>query len=101
VPPDYLRFDGERLGARTFPAEHYITLLEHVRSRYGETCWHALAGDVASYAKATKPLAPAGRPVRLSKFLIVSPWTYDPPPYRYRPVAHFGTGPLRDYLCTA
>lgn len=63
VHPDYLRFDGEPPGARTFPVEHYTTLLEHVRSRYGDTCWHALAGDVASYAKATKPLAPAGRPV--------------------------------------
>jgi hypothetical protein len=52
VHPDYLRFPGEKAGARTFPVEHYLELLKHVRDRHAGRFWHALPRDVARYVKA-------------------------------------------------
>jgi glycosyltransferase involved in cell wall biosynthesis len=54
VHPDYLRFD-EAPSSRTYPVEHYIALLEHVRSRYAGTYWHSLPRQVAEFATALGP----------------------------------------------
>lgn len=48
VHPDYLRFPGEPARPDTFPVEHYIALLERVRSHHGAAVWHALPRDAAA-----------------------------------------------------
>lgn len=59
VHPDYLRFD-EPASPKTYPAFHYIDLLEHIRRRYEGAYWQALPGQVADF---TSQLAsrPSGR----------------------------------------
>ncbi len=54
VHPDYINFRGKGQ-AREFPVELYKGLLEHVATRYGKSCWHALPRDVAAYAARFKP----------------------------------------------
>lgn len=49
VHPDYMQMDGEGRSARTYPAEFYSQLLEHVRDRYAGEYWHALPREVASF----------------------------------------------------
>lgn len=51
VHPDYLRFDGDGDSSATFPAEHYIELLEYVQKKYHGRFWHALPKEVASFAR--------------------------------------------------
>lgn len=55
VHPDYIQFPGEAPNKRTFPVEHYIRLLEHVRTRYEGTYWQPLARDLA---RAVAPFRP-------------------------------------------
>lgn len=50
VHPDYIHFDG-RASSRTYPIEHYIALLEHVRRRHAGAFWHALPGKVADFTR--------------------------------------------------
>lgn len=55
VHPDYINFQGkERSGE--FPVGLYESLLKHVATRYGDSCWHALPRDVAAYAARFKPV---------------------------------------------
>jgi glycosyltransferase involved in cell wall biosynthesis len=56
VHPDYLRFPGEPASPRTYTAEHYIRLLEHVRSEYSTGFWQPLPREVAQYVAAIQPL---------------------------------------------
>jgi glycosyltransferase involved in cell wall biosynthesis/peptidoglycan/xylan/chitin deacetylase (PgdA/CDA1 family) len=49
VHPDYLRFQGEPSSPRTYPVEHYITLLKHVRDSYSSAFWNPLPREVATY----------------------------------------------------
>jgi predicted glycosyltransferase len=59
VHPDYVRFDGEPWSPRTFPAEHYAGLLQHVRERYSHGYWHALPQAVAQFvSRSDLPLPP-------------------------------------------
>ncbi len=48
VHPDYIRFDDAR-SDRTYPANHYVALLDHVRQRYAGQFWHATPKAVAQY----------------------------------------------------
>lgn len=64
VHPDYVRFD-EPASARTYPVEHYIALLEHVRQHYAHACWHALPDAVAQFATELLPRPELKRPKRV------------------------------------
>ncbi len=55
VHPDYIQFPGDAPSERTFPVEHYIGLLEHVRDRHAGACWQALPREVA---RAVAPYRP-------------------------------------------
>lgn len=64
VHPDYLRFD-EPASPRTYPLEHYIALLQHVRMRYADAYWHTLPGEVAAFAGSLSPRMQLQRPRRV------------------------------------
>jgi predicted glycosyltransferase len=49
VHPDYIQFPGDKPNRHTFPVEHYERLLEHARSKHGESFWPALPKDVAKF----------------------------------------------------
>lgn len=61
VHPDYLHFERRDATAFEFPAAWYAELLDYVRSRYGERCWHALPCQVAEYCARFKPRHPKGQ----------------------------------------
>jgi glycosyltransferase involved in cell wall biosynthesis len=56
VHPDYLRLPGDPQDPRTYPVEHYLDFLKHVRTRYADSSWHALPKDVASHAAKVRPV---------------------------------------------
>jgi len=55
VHPDYLQFPGEAPTEMTYPVEHYIRLLEHVRDKHVDTYWHALPREVARAVAPHRP----------------------------------------------
>ncbi len=54
VHPDYMRFPGEPESERTYPCDHYVALLEHIRSRYAGAYWQALPREVAQFTAASE-----------------------------------------------
>ncbi|MCX8089455.1 MAG: DUF354 domain-containing protein [Verrucomicrobiae bacterium] len=61
VHPDYLNFERGDATAFEFPAAWYAELLDYVRSKYGDRCWHALPCEVAEYCARFKPEHPGTR----------------------------------------
>jgi glycosyltransferase involved in cell wall biosynthesis len=55
VHPDYVRFPGEALSSKTYPLDHYTTLLNHVRSNYSGEYWQALPREIAHHATPNSP----------------------------------------------
>lgn len=51
VHPDYMAFNGDKLGLENYPAEYYANFLEYVRETYGDVMWEALPCQVASYCR--------------------------------------------------
>jgi glycosyltransferase involved in cell wall biosynthesis len=49
VHPDYLRFAGEPVTSRTYPAAFYESFLQHVAGRYAGAYWHVLPKDLAAW----------------------------------------------------
>jgi glycosyltransferase involved in cell wall biosynthesis len=49
VHPDYLQLE-DAPSSRTYPAKHYIDLLDYVRERYANRFWQPLPTDVARFA---------------------------------------------------
>ena len=49
VHPDYMKFDGGKLGIEEYPAEYYKEFLEHVKTKYKGQYWHALPRDITHY----------------------------------------------------
>ena len=47
--PDYMVFDSGKRAVDEYPADYYRNFLEHVKTTYGDQCWHALPRDVARY----------------------------------------------------
>ncbi len=45
--PDYMHFRGTRCGLEEYPAEYYAEFLQHIKSRYQNSYWHAMPKDVA------------------------------------------------------
>jgi len=56
IHPDYLQFPGEPATARTFPVDHYVKLLEHVRDRHAGEYWNPLPRTLARAVAAVQPL---------------------------------------------
>jgi glycosyltransferase involved in cell wall biosynthesis len=63
VHPDYMRFEEEPASYRTFPADFYSRLLQHVREKYAASVWQALPKEVAAFAAPLKspPQQPSKR----------------------------------------
>lgn len=53
--PDYMRFDGDSVTSRTFPAEFYADLLEYARKRYGDSFWQPLPREMAEFTARLRP----------------------------------------------
>ncbi len=49
--PDYMDFGGSENSGLTYPAGLYEDFLEHVRSKYEGSYWHALPREVATFWK--------------------------------------------------
>ncbi len=45
--PDYMSFDGRKLGLEEYPVEYYAEFLQYVKFKYEGLYWHALPTDVA------------------------------------------------------
>jgi glycosyltransferase involved in cell wall biosynthesis len=55
VHPDYIRFDGEKASARTYPVDMYRRFLEHVRTAHVGEYWHSTARELAAFALTLRP----------------------------------------------
>ena len=53
--PDYMCFDGQKVGRDEAPASFYEEFLTYVREKYGDTCWAALPRDVNAYYREKIP----------------------------------------------
>ncbi len=49
--PDYVKFDGIPNDAPSYPAALYEEFLDYVRTKYGDSCWHALPREVAALVR--------------------------------------------------
>lgn len=47
--PDYMNFDGEKLGLEEYPAAYYVEFLEYTKSKYEGHYWHPLPKDMAQF----------------------------------------------------
>jgi hypothetical protein len=47
--PDYMNFDGKKLGIDEYPARYYKEFLEYIKSKYEGRYWHALPKDIARF----------------------------------------------------
>jgi hypothetical protein len=47
--PDYMNFDGSRLGREEYPARYYEQMLTYIRDRYKDQYWHVLPRDMARF----------------------------------------------------
>jgi glycosyltransferase involved in cell wall biosynthesis len=63
VHPDYIRFAGPA-SDRTYPAEHYLRLLEHVQERHAGAYWQPLPRELAGFVSAD-PDTRLRRPTRV------------------------------------
>jgi glycosyltransferase involved in cell wall biosynthesis len=65
VHPDYMQFPGESPQPLTYPVEWYVEFLRYVKSRYEDTCWHALPREVAQFVKDSPARPSHRRPLRV------------------------------------
>jgi glycosyltransferase involved in cell wall biosynthesis len=49
VHPDYLRFAGDPVSTRNYPAAYYESFLQYVTERYAGAYWHVLPKDLAAW----------------------------------------------------
>jgi hypothetical protein len=49
--PDYMNFDGQRLGIEEYPVEYYIEFLEYIRHKFEGQYWHVLPKDITRFWK--------------------------------------------------
>jgi hypothetical protein len=47
--PDYMNFDGKKLGVEEYPAKYYKEFLEYVRSKYEGQYWHIFPKGMARF----------------------------------------------------
>jgi hypothetical protein len=49
--PDYMHFDGGKLGLEEYPADYYAALLAHVQDTYAGQYWAALPAQLARFVQ--------------------------------------------------
>jgi hypothetical protein len=49
IHPDYMNFEGKKLGPEEYPAEYYKLFLEYVISKYNKQYWHVLPKELVLY----------------------------------------------------
>ena len=49
--PDYMNFDGGKLGIEEYPAQYYQELLEYIKDKYEGQYWHVLPREMARFWK--------------------------------------------------
>ncbi|HWA29265.1 MAG TPA: glycosyltransferase [Lacunisphaera sp.] len=81
VHPDYLQFPGEAPKPWTFPVEHYVALLQHVRDHYAGGYWHVLPRDMAAFVAGLKPAHPPQK--KRICLITYSFYEYDTRVFRY------------------
>ncbi|GMT46721.1 MAG: hypothetical protein IEMM0007_0287 [bacterium] len=47
--PDYMNFDGKKLGIEEYPAEYYKNFLDYIKAEYDGKYWHVLPKDMACF----------------------------------------------------
>lgn len=47
--PDYMNFNGGKLGLEKYPIENYQRILEHIKSRFPNQYWHVLPREMARF----------------------------------------------------
>jgi len=47
--PDYMNFDGKKLGIDEYPAEYYEEFLDYIRSLHNGQYWHVLPKEIARF----------------------------------------------------
>ncbi len=47
--PDYMNFNGDKLGIEEYPVEYYRQILEYVKSKFHGQYWHVLPRDIARF----------------------------------------------------
>ena len=47
--PDYMNFNGEKLGLEEYPSHYYTDFLNYIKTKYEGQYWHALPNEVASF----------------------------------------------------
>ncbi len=49
IHPDYMNFDGKKLGIEEYHAEYYREFLEYIKSEYKDQYWHVLPEEIANF----------------------------------------------------
>lgn len=47
--PDYMNFNGGKMGPEEYPADYYEKILDYIKSKYEGQYWHGLPKDVARF----------------------------------------------------
>jgi hypothetical protein len=47
--PDYMNFNGGKLGLEEYPARFYVEFLEYVKAKYPDQCWHVLPREMSRF----------------------------------------------------
>ena len=55
TPPDYMNFDGKKLGLEEYPADYYREFLEYVKEKYEGQYWHVLPREMARFWENNDP----------------------------------------------
>jgi glycosyltransferase involved in cell wall biosynthesis len=74
VHPERIRFEGEPDSPHTYPVEHYLALLHHIREKYSGLFWQPLPRQVAAYVR---DLNPRPVPVRTRRIAMVTHSFYE------------------------
>jgi hypothetical protein len=47
--PDYMSFEGKKMGREEYPAEYYAEFLKYIKDRFEGQYWHVLPRDLAHF----------------------------------------------------
>jgi len=47
--PDYMNFNGDKLGIEEYPAEYYQRFLEYINKKFNDLYWHVLPQELARF----------------------------------------------------
>lgn len=49
--PDYMNFEGKKMGIEEYPAGYYLEFLKYIKDRYEGQYWHKLPRGIAAFSK--------------------------------------------------